>query len=637
MTTSQPKSRGERIAELTAAARRNPAAFRVHMRRLMWTGTLYVYGVLGFLGLMIGLALVSLPLGGGIGAMFLLWIGGGAAYFVFRSMRLWARPPGGLPLERSDAPGLFELIDRAREEVGRPMLSRVHLIEDFNAAVTLVRSRGIFGRKHTYLLVGLPLLHGLPADEFHAVIAHECAHLSDGQASDMMRMWRLQSVWQNVAVTMMQGDAFGGFLFRPFFRWFLPRFMDASVVFARELELDADHEGMVQTDRETAARLEIRLAVTGLRLHQKYGEALLSLLGEHETPPAGLTALKCKLAAEGVTAADRGLLTVALAQTTGWRDSHPALRDRLKTYDVDPQEVTLPAPFARSAAQELLGEGADRLAERLDEKMRPQIIGWWQHRHQHVSKDHEALHRIAHDERFGEIDDADRRERAILLARHRPAEAAFARRELEELVDPETEEDPEALHALGKLKVQAGDEVGVACLQRAAALKPELAAVTQQELGAYYAATGRPEEAEAALRASSDAAAAEAEMQVERHVVTERMSVAPHQLENHQLVVVRNALRSEEHVAEAWLARKVLSQATSRPVFVLMVRDCLDGRVFFLGRARAALFEDLNRRVTMGGDVLLVPLCEPVYGLWHRMQRIPGAQIYLKPGEEPYR
>ena len=90
-------------------------------------------------------------------------------------------------------------------------------------------------------------------------------------------------------------------------------------------------------------------------------------------------------------------------------------------------------------------------------------------------------------------------------------------------------------------------------------------------------------------------------------------------------------------VAEAWLAARILPEPTARPVFLLMIRDRLDGRVLFTGRARAALYDALNRRIRLDGDVLLIPLAEPIYELWRRMRQQPGASIYLMRGEEPSR
>ncbi len=636
MNPRDSMSRGERINALTAEARSDPEAFRAELRRLMRLGRLYVQGVLILLMLLVGISLWSIPAGGGLAAVFLLWIAGGMAFFVFRSMSLWSKPPSGVAVKRSEVPKLFEQVDQARRESGLRDIHRIHLTEDFNAAVAIIASRGLFGRRRNYLIVGLPLMHALPTEEFHAVLAHECAHLSDSQAADQVRMTQMQSVWQSVAANMSRGDAFGGFMFRAFFRWFLPRFVDRSLVYARELELDADHAGMLQTDTETSVRLEVRLAVVGLKLHDAYTEALGALLGESAEPSPGLTELKCRLAAEPVTSADQRYLSLALARTTGWRDSHPALRDRLAAYGVDMAAVTLPPVSEVSAATELLGSMAKELAERVDHELGPRIAGWWLHRHSVVANELEELRIIEHDARFGSVSDDERKRWAVLLARHRPARSAAALRELEGLVDVERERDAETLHCLGRLRLRQGDESGLEVLQRAAQLKPELTTRLQQEVGAFHAAQGRLDEAEDALRAEEPEESL-VSAQVERFIVNDTIAIQPHRLEEHELVALRDALQRQQDVAEAWLVRKTLSQPSARPAYVLMVRDDLDGKAFFIGRARQKLVEGLNQRVSLEGDVMIVPLCEPLYVLWQRMRSFDTAQVYLKPGEQPYR
>jgi len=636
MNGSKLKARAQRIEALTEEARRDPKAFEAELKRLMVLGRLYVQGVLAFLALLIVGALWSIPLGGGLAAVFTLWIFGGVTWFAFRSLQLWSKPPDGLALKRSEVPALFDMIDDARREAGLRNIHRVLLLEDLNAAALAFRTRGIFGKRQNYLMVGLPLMHAIPTNELRVILAHECAHLTDAHAQTHLRISQMHA-WQHVALNAMRDEALGGFMFRPFFKWFLPRFVERSLVYQRELELDADHHGINATDPLTAARLAVRIEVTSHRFAERWNEELLVLLAENEEPPPGFNARRCAIVAEPFEPGDERYLALAVARKTAWRYTHPALRDRLAACGVDISEVNMPTPVERSAAQELLGDMADTLAERLDDQHKDFRKAWWGFRHAAVYAEYDELRILDHDGRFGELSDADRRRRALLIARFRKSESDFARAELEALVDPETEDSAELIYALGQLRLRAGDQSGVELLERAAKRDPDLVVASHEEVGAFHAAQGNQEEAEASLASAADAVDAQMDSQLERLSVSDTMPVESHALGHPELAALQDMLTRERDVAEAWLAKRTLQNEAGRPVYVLMVRDDLEGKALFIGKARAKLFQGLYQRVSIQhADVLVVPLVEPLYGLWQRMRKLDGAHVYLKRGEQPY-
>ena len=139
----------------------------------------------------------------------------GCASLLFSLLRaLWMRPqaPQGLPVTETDAPRLFELIEKVRRKTGAPRPDRVLIDGELNAAVWQQPRLGLLGWHRNHLILGLPLMMGLSTRQLGAVIAHEFGHLhsAHGKLGQWIyrtrRSWYLQeefwpAVWRRAATT----------------------------------------------------------------------------------------------------------------------------------------------------------------------------------------------------------------------------------------------------------------------------------------------------------------------------------------------------------------------------------------------------------------------------------------------------
>src|SRR5437867_901284 len=154
-----------------------PSALRV--RTALWAATGYA-GLLGGLICVLGMAgafLVPAIRMKAEDAWLLYIVGGlilvGGGWAVGRA--LWVRLPlpEGRPIARREAPALFVVIDGLRGQLRSPSFHRVLIVGEVNAGVRQAPRLGVFGWPRNYLLLGLPLMDLLSADEFRAVLAHE--------------------------------------------------------------------------------------------------------------------------------------------------------------------------------------------------------------------------------------------------------------------------------------------------------------------------------------------------------------------------------------------------------------------------------------------------------------------------------
>lgn len=116
----------------------------------------------------------------GIGFVcFLAWV---PAAFLVRGLsrvkRITFEPPGG-QLVRKQAPAFFDMLDELAREANTAPPSEVYMSPLPTLGVTEVGGRFGYGGKRV-LILGLPILHVLRAQELRAALAHELGHYLGG-------------------------------------------------------------------------------------------------------------------------------------------------------------------------------------------------------------------------------------------------------------------------------------------------------------------------------------------------------------------------------------------------------------------------------------------------------------------------
>ena len=165
------------VRRLESQARENP---RGYGRKVVLLGALgYVFLAASLLALAaLGALVVVLAIKGpGILLKLLLPIGA-LAWVIVRSIPVRFEAPRGASIRRQDAPELFGMLDDVKKRVRGPKLHAVLVDDELNASVVQIpRLAGLLGQRNI-LVLGLPYMQALSADELRAVV---------GQSSDTCR------------------------------------------------------------------------------------------------------------------------------------------------------------------------------------------------------------------------------------------------------------------------------------------------------------------------------------------------------------------------------------------------------------------------------------------------------------------
>jgi hypothetical protein len=490
MTEDNVESLVRRLEQEAAA---NPAGYRRKLGALAFLGYGYITAILV---LLIGGALLILWTGIRVNHAALLLVKVGWAllaliYVVLRAMWVRLDPPQGRPLASAECPDLFRLIEELRAKGAAPAVHSVLLTSDFNAAIVQHPRFGVFGGTCNYLMLGLPLMQSLSPEEFQAVIAHEFGHLSGAHGRFGAWIYRLRTGWARLLRALQAQKPWGAALFTKFFAWYAPLFSAYSFVQARYQEYEADRMSVAAVGREATASALLRVNTQGEFLAETFWPSIFKRADDEPVPTASpFTMLgPCLKQRDGVGAPERALAK-ALAQRTGYSDTHPCLADRLKAIGVEPH---LPGSLEVSAAEQFLGATVESLRQDLDERWRVSVRQWWSKRHQYAK---DSRYRLATLDRKAEIislSDDEHWDRARFTEEFGSSDLAMS------LYVQILERNPQHVGALwrrGQLLLARDDPQGIDQLSEAARIDRKLEQPACAAVVGYHRRHGREVEAQ---------------------------------------------------------------------------------------------------------------------------------------------
>jgi Zn-dependent protease with chaperone function len=552
------------VSKSEELAQARPACYQRKMWLLAFLGNLYLALVLLAMIAFQAVLLVAVAQEGWQAAFYiavLLW----AIWTVFEPMLLRGKckPPAGIPLTEKQAPELFALTDTLRRQLNAPRVRRVLITDKFNAGIMQLPRLGIFGWHKSWLMLGLPLLKCLTAEQFKAVLAHELGHLAKWHGKTAHRIHQQQLRWTELA-EMLDADL-RGFLFLPFLKWLVPYFAACSSPLARMNEYDADAASVRLVSLEAAAEALSVSNVIDKYLQEHYWPQVLRLADTQPEPVAPYLAMGRNLAADVDAAWISHWVTVDMTFQTEPTASHPALQDRLKALRTAPM---IRLPGLGENAEQLLGSALQAVTEQMDKEWQDKNRSWWVQRYQSVQ---EARRQFAElNARLADgaeltVEEVYQRARLTWTVSGNQDEALAQLRALHQ----RAAQHPLACFGLGSWLLNQNNAEGYALVQQAMRLDEHFTVVCCEVLRDYCWQHGREEEAHRWHEQMT------AQLQFEEATKRERSSVRPtDQFEMHDLAEdvvarLRDTLKNIAGLREAYLVKKRMSDFSNRPCYVL--------------------------------------------------------------------
>jgi Zn-dependent protease with chaperone function len=610
------------VGRLEAQAKRSPGGYRTKVYLLASLGNAYLALMVGIIGTLFLVLLASIFWLKALGVKLALVVGA-FLWVIVRALWIRLEPPQGEEVTRGRAPELFAMIDALRRELRAPRFHHVLVTDEFNAGVIQVPRLGVFGWPRNYLLIGLPLMKALSVDQFKAVLAHEFGHLAGGHGRMSNWIYRQRLRWSRLMEALEATESKGGFLFRPFLRWFAPYFNAYSFPLARANEYQADAASVRLVSAGAAAEALTGVEVIASYLQERYWPQVHRQADEQPQPAyTPYHGMGGKVLREVDAVASEAWLQHAMARATTVDDTHPALKDRLAAIG-RPPKLSLPA--SAQTADRLLGAALGPLTEGFDRRWQDAIRPSWEQRHREVQEGRRRLAELnARHASGAALESGEAYERAVLTeTMGNDAEDALAQFRALHARAPD---DAAVCFGLGARLLARDDEAGVALLERAMALDEDAILKASELLRDYRWRQGRKEEAHGwhdrvVERAGLLQAAAR-----ERDQITLKDKFEPHGLPAEALEALVAQLRAIPRLRRAYLLRKRVEHFPQRPFYVLGFRAT--GPLQLHSKKRA--LEVLQRvRETVGfpGETFIMSTEGEYYRFDRKFRRMRGARI----------
>lgn len=316
-------------------------------------------------------------------------------FTVLRMFFMRLQPPEGRRLTHDETPKLFALLDKMRKKLKGPPIHHVLVNDMYNAAVSQVPRWGFFGGHTNYLILGLPYLLGVPAREMLATVAHEYGHLCGNHGKLGAWVYRQRrtfgALYEQVSRNR-EDDWLQGTMAR-MLDMFMPYYNAYTFVLSRQNEYDADLTATQLAGAEANASGLIRDTLLGRWIHEEFWPTLYRQANNSARPAfMPFASMRTAFRASHEQWATKTQLAAAWQETSGFHDTHPALRDRVEATG---QPSALPAAVDVTAAEVLLGTTARKLIDEFDQAWWQREQKEWEARHRHVTRTKARLHELS--------------------------------------------------------------------------------------------------------------------------------------------------------------------------------------------------------------------------------------------------
>jgi Zn-dependent protease with chaperone function len=618
------------VKRLEIFAREQPKNYRLRVGLLAALGYAYLFLVLGgLLAILIGLGWLvfyshrfnALELKGG----FLLLI---PIFAILKSLWVHLPPPTGRVLEPKEAPQLFAVIKELSSSLNAPFPSQVLITTEFNASVVQMPRLGIFGWQKNYLLLGLPLMEALTPEQFRGVLAHELAHLSGNHGRFSSWIYRVRKTWVQI---LSQVQANGkSLLFDSFFNWYAPFFDAYSFVFVRMNEYEADRCAAQVVGPKNIAEALINVEVRNHFLEHSFWPRVSRQLNDQAEPPSSmythmLSTLRLELAFHD---AERWLHQ-ALKQRTNTQDTHPCLTERLSALglrsDWQPELPPSMVVIEVSSAYYFLQSALEPLTHHFNESWKQEVSLSWQERHHHLQESKKILHSLEEKAQCQELTEEETWERAYWTAelQERPQAIPLLQEVL--VMNPD---HVCANYLLGDILLAQENMAGIALLDHAMALDPEISLSGNELIYLFHQKQGRQAEANRYLNRIEEHQTVLTKASQERSSIQERDNFKPHHLPDSELAKLSQQLAVYPEITEAYLVQKEVEYLPTKPLYVLAIRhDSTWWKIESSYRAQN-LCDQVAAEMTFPGATYVLILDNLNKKIERKIGQVPGASIY---------
>jgi hypothetical protein len=272
-------------------------------------------------------------------------------------LRTPLKPPHGLPLDHTSAPGLLDLIDELENSYGRACVHRVVLRSDFDIQLIRTPRFGLPFWTTNTLAIGLPMLLSLPPSHFKALLARRIGQASGKHNRLTGWFYQLTAIWRTYRDSYARQASPLLKLLGSFFKLYLPVYRKLAFFAMRQDELEADRYALeLINDRDLAGVMSQEI-ITRTFLEQKYWPKIKQLVRRGDPTRYAPYRQMPQVVQKSLTADEaRNWLMTAINSPDNLTEIMPPLKSRLE--NIGQKKTGAPMPLNEVAASAYIVPGA---------------------------------------------------------------------------------------------------------------------------------------------------------------------------------------------------------------------------------------------------------------------------------------
>jgi Zn-dependent protease with chaperone function len=613
------------VEKYTERARKSPFLYRLHVFAAALFGYVYIYIILLILIFLILLILASLA-SGHAAAIKLLILFTFLAYTIIKALWIKFEKPMGLKLTVKDAPILFHELNDLKRLIKSPKIHEVLMNTTYNAGVSQVPRFGFFGGYRNYLILGLPYLGAMTHEEFKAVLAHELGHLNRAHGRLGSWIYRIRASWFNLVDRLEKEDNWGLFLFRPFFKKYIPYFNALTVVMSRAQEFEADRLASQFAGLENNASSLLNGALKHRYLETHFWPEINSLSTQIPKPiPDLYTQMFSKLKEPLTPEEAERWSKEELAIKTQIFDSHPSLSERLE--DIGYTPINFQA-FSTSAAEYYFEEHLPVLLEHFNTSWQKSVQEDWEQRFQDQEDKKHQLDELNRKAETEELTPQENFDLASLYDYFNNPEKALG---YYQLVYHEYPDDPLVNYYLGHTLLQLDDKTGITYLEKAMDLDSEATENACRLIYDFLIRSGNPSEAEKYYNRAVKYHADTTLNQEERNTLTSKDKFSHHELPPEKIESLLEQLKRYS-IKHAYLIKKETTIQKETPLYGLLVEISIPWYKGLTSKSKLKTQKEfvdrIAKEITFPVETLIISGSTDMIILRRKFKKVKGSKLF---------
>lgn len=568
-TTEKREYLQKLIVEAENNLKKNPIGYRRKLILLAGLGYIYIFGILLFATLLVGLCV----LGATNSSVFLIFLLkskliillGMILYILIKALCVKLDSPDGYKLKRQDYPSLYTEIDAIGERLQAPKIHEIILTSDCNAAISQTPRLGIFGWQKNTLIIGLVLMMSMDKAQFLSVIAHEFGHLSASHSRFSNWIYRIRTTWIRIMNAFEEAGGWSYFVFGHFFNWYAPYFNAYSFALARANEYEADAIATEVTSKHTFVEALTQAYTVPDLVEKNYWSSLDEQVGESEQIKIDVfTDLYRKLNQHTFNTEERrAILDKILSEKTDCTDTHPSFKDRISPYT---NESSIPRKFKKSAADDLLKEKLSTILRDFDQDWIRYNRDYWADRHLYLQQSRTEMHALEQKQTHTALNREELWKLAIWTEELKPKGDALPHYQKFHQQYPD---NIDGQFALGQLLLKRNNKEGIHYLNQAM-LNHHMVIPACELIHAYYLKQGDQNHADEYLIKAEQHMDLQDQANNERANLYDHDVYIPDELSPTKFSELQEQFKKIGNVKEAWICRKRVKIFPDEPIYVVV-------------------------------------------------------------------